>query len=71
MSGAAGQAERSRALRGAACWGFSATCVSWLTSHGVTVLWLANMRMVVAGLLFLAMALLRLRNANRCSIMGA
>lgn len=61
--------ERGRMLRGvalafagAACWGFSGTCVSWLTGHGVSVPWLANMRLAIAGVLFLAVALVRDRD---------
>ncbi|MDO4183515.1 MAG: EamA family transporter [Coriobacteriia bacterium] len=45
------------ALAGAACWGFSATCASYLmTTFGMDVLWLASARMIIAGPLFLVAA---------------
>ena len=48
---------------GASCWGFSGTCVSYLTSVcNVDVPWLACTRLLVAGLLFLGLALLRDRD---------
>lgn len=41
------------AFIGAACWGFSANCVSWLTSRtAADVLWLSDMRLIMAGALF-------------------
>ncbi len=43
---------------GAGLWGFSANCVSWLTTYGIDVLWLGNMRLLCAGLCFLALALI-------------
>lgn len=50
------------AFLGATCWGFSATCVSWLTTRaGVDVLWLANMRMLGTGIVFTAISLVRCR----------
>ena len=57
--------ERSRELRGvfyaligASCWGFSGTCVSYLVDKNqVDIPWLACTRLFVAGLLFLAVAL--------------
>lgn len=52
------------AFLGAACWGFSATCVSWLTTRAnVDVMWLANMRVIIAGTLFMAIALIRDRRS--------
>lgn len=51
------------AFIGASCWGFSGTCVSYLVGHNdVDVTWLACTRLFVAGLLFLAMALVRDRD---------
>ena len=48
---------------GAACWGFSASCVSYLVSHNdVGVLWLAHSRLLVSGLLFLAAAFIKDRD---------
>lgn len=48
---------------GAACWGFSATCVSYLVGHhDVDVTWLACVRLFAAGLLFLAIAAVRERD---------
>lgn len=45
------------AFIGAACWGFSANCVSWLTTYTVAdVLWLSDMRLIFAGILFLGAA---------------
>ena len=42
---------------GAACWGFSGTCVSYLVGHNqVDIPWLACVRLFVAGLLFLIVA---------------
>ena len=50
-------------LLGASCWGFSATCVSFLVDRNqVDVSWLACVRLFVAGLLFLAVALIRDRD---------
>lgn len=47
------------AFAGAACWGFSANCVSWLVTYTqAEVLWLGNLRIIAAGLLFLAFALI-------------
>lgn len=48
---------------GSACWGFSATCVSFLTDRcGVDVLWLADTRLFFAGALFLVAALIHDRS---------
>ena len=70
MGGASNQRGRhvrlgiALAFVGAVCWGFSATCVSWLTNTaGVDVLWLANMRMVCTGVVFTGIALVRERAA--------
>lgn len=53
----------SLAFLGAVCWGFSATCVSWLTNEAnVDVIWLADVRMLVAGGLFFIVALVRDRD---------
>lgn len=50
------------ALIGAGCWGFSANCVSWLTTNTqADVLWLGNMRLIISGLIFLAVALVGFR----------
>ena len=50
------------ALLGATCWGFSATCVSWLTTRaGMDVLHLANFRMLGTGVVFTAIALVKCR----------
>lgn len=46
------------ALIGAACWGFSATCAGYLMgTFGLTVAWLAFARLIIAGPIFLAIAL--------------
>ena len=46
------------ALLGALCWGFSATCVSYLTSnYDVDVVWLAFARTAISGPIFIAIAL--------------
>lgn len=66
----AATSEKSHELRGvllaflgAACWGFSACCVSFLVdTQGVDVPWLACTRLFVAGLLFLAIAFVRDRD---------
>lgn len=51
------------AFIGAVCWGFSATCVSWLTTRtGVEVLWLADMRMLCTGVVFTVVALVKDRD---------
>ncbi len=48
---------------GAACWGFSGTCVSYLVGHNqVDIPWLACVRLFVAGLLFLIVACIRDRD---------
>ena len=48
---------------GASCWGFSGTCVSYLVGHNnVDIPWLACVRLFVAGLLFLGLALVRDRD---------
>ncbi|MDO4502662.1 MAG: DMT family transporter [Coriobacteriia bacterium] len=45
------------ALLGAVCWGFSATCVSYLTTnYQVDVVWLAFARTAISGPLFLLIA---------------
>lgn len=50
------------AFLGATCWGFSATCVSWLTTHaGADVLWVANLRMLCTGVVFTLIALVKCR----------
>lgn len=50
------------ALLGATCWGFSATCVSWLTTRaGMDVLFLANMRVLGTGIVFTAIAVVKCR----------
>ena len=62
--------NRSRELRGvlyaligASCWGFSGTCVSYLVDKNqVDIPWLACTRLIVAGLLFLAVAFVRDRD---------
>lgn len=47
---------------GAACWGFSATCAGYLMgTFGVEVTWLAFARLIIAGPIFIAVALI----ANR------
>lgn len=64
------ESKRSQALRGviysvlgASCWGFSATCVSYLVDKNqVDIPWLACTRLFVAGLLFLAVAFVRDRS---------
>lgn len=61
------ESDRKRELRGilcaflgAACWGFSATCVSFLVDRNqVDVLWLACTRLFVAGTLFCIIAFVR------------
>ena len=46
------------AFIGAACWGFSGTCVGYLVDrNGVDIPWLAVVRLLVAGGLFLIIAL--------------
>ncbi|MBO4351986.1 MAG: EamA family transporter [Eggerthellaceae bacterium] len=51
------------AMLGASCWGFSATCVSYLVDKNqVDIPWLACSRLLVAGLLFLAIAFVRDRD---------
>ena len=51
------------ALIGASCWGFSGTCVSYLVDKNqVDIPWLACTRLFVAGMLFLAVALVRDRD---------
>ena len=73
MQGGGAPASRGRELRGmflaligATCWGFSATCVSYLVDRsGVDVPWLADTRLFAAGLLFLAIALVRDRDKIR------
>ena len=62
--------DRSRELRGilysvlgASCWGFSATCVSYLTDlNHVDIPWLACSRLFVAGILFLIVVFIRERD---------
>lgn len=69
MDDGATKSDRRRELRGvllallgATCWGFSATCVSWLTTRaGMDVLSLANMRMLCTGAAFTAYAFARHR----------
>ena len=69
MNGDTTSVDRKRELRGvllallgATCWGFSATCVSWLTTRaGADVLWLANLRMLGTGVVFTVFALVRCR----------
>ena len=51
------------AFVGAACWGFSGTCVSYLVGHNdVDVTWLACTRLFAAGVLFLVIAFVRDRD---------
>ena len=51
------------AILGASCWGFSGTCVSYLVDKNqVDIPWLACTRLIVAGLLFLAVAFVRDRD---------
>ncbi len=51
------------AILGASCWGFSATCVSYLVDKNqVDIPWLACTRLIAAGLLFLVIALVRDRD---------
>ncbi|MBQ3301362.1 MAG: EamA family transporter, partial [Eggerthellaceae bacterium] len=51
------------AILGASCWGFSGTCVSYLVDKNqVDIPWLACTRLIVAGLLFLVVALVRHRD---------
>ena len=51
------------AFLGAVCWGFSATCASYLmTTFGISVTWLASVRLIVAGSLFLALSLFKSRD---------
>ena len=51
------------AFIGVTCWGFSATCVSYLVDrNGVSVPWLADARLFIAGGLFLAYVLVRDRD---------
>ncbi len=46
------------ALVGAVCWGFSATCVSYLTTnYNIDVVWLAFARTIISGPAFIAIAL--------------
>ncbi len=46
------------AFLGAVCWGFSATCVSYLTTnYHIDVVWLAFMRTVISGPIFIIVAL--------------
>lgn len=68
------------AFIGAACWGFSANCVSWLTTYtDAEVLWLSDMRLICAGTLFLIGALVfarpqlahLLRSRHLWGLMGA
>ena len=50
-------------MLGATCWGFSGTCVSYLVDKNqVDIPWLACTRLIVAGLLFLAVAFVRDRD---------
>ncbi len=66
----AGKPHRSHEMRGillvllgVTCWGFSATCVSFLVDrNGVDVPWLACVRLFVSGLLFLIIALIKDRD---------
>lgn len=54
------------AFLGASCWGFSASCVSFLVDRsGIDVLWLADTRLFVAGSLFLVAAFVRDRDKLR------
>ena len=54
------------AFLGATCWGFSATCVSYLVERSnVDVPWLADARLFVAGTLFLVVAFMRDRDKLR------
>lgn len=49
---------------GAASWGFSGACISWLTTYtNADVVWLATLRLLIAGALFLVLALIRRRDA--------
>jgi drug/metabolite transporter (DMT)-like permease len=51
------------AALGASCWGFSGTCVSYLVGlNEVDIPWLACVRLIVSGLLFLVIALIRDRD---------
>ena len=64
------KADRSQELKGlffaalgASCWGFSGTCVSYLVGlNEVDIPWLACVRLIVSGLLFLVIALIRDRD---------
>ena len=50
------------AFLGALCWGFSATCVSYLTTnYSVDVVWLAFARTAISGPIFIAIALAKER----------
>ena len=54
------------AFLGAVCWGFSATCVSYLVDrNGIAVPWLADTRLFVAGTIFLVVAFVRERDKLR------
>ena len=47
------------AIFGAVCWGFSATCVSFLTAnYSIDVVWLAFMRTIISGPIFIIAALI-------------
>ena len=51
------------ALLGALCWGFSATCASYLMqTFGISVTWLVSIRLIVAGSLFFILALVKARD---------
>ena len=60
----AGYLGLALAFAGALCWGFSGTCVSYLTTRtDATVLWLACTRLCICGPAFLLVALVFQRRA--------
>lgn len=50
------------AFTGAVCWGFSASCVSWLSTNvQVDIMWLTNMRVLCTGIVFTVVACIAYR----------
>lgn len=50
-------------LLGALCWGFSATCASYLMqAFSISVTWLVSVRLIIAGSLFFVLALAKSRD---------
>lgn len=51
------------AIIGAVCWGFSATCASYLMhTFGMSVTWLVSMRLIITGTMFLIFSLITARD---------